>query len=106
MKHCVFFFLYKFQLKKMLKNYYHFFWKSNIGHNEVEGCPGAQANDDPLPVTLIIGAYVLIFSVASLTNKQLCSEECKVARTDKSYPKPVLCTYLTPCPTNRALYLG
>ena len=34
------------------------------------------------------------------------SKECKVARTDKSYSAPILCTYLTPNPTNRALYLS
>ena len=32
--------------------------------------------------------------------------KCPVARTDKSYSEPVLCTYLTPSLTNRALYLG
>ena len=32
--------------------------------------------------------------------------QCEVACTDKSYSEPVLCTYLTPSPTNRALYLG
>ena len=31
--------------------------------------------------------------------------DCKVARTDKSFSEHVLCTYLTPSPTNWALYL-
>ena len=39
--------------------------------------------------------------------KKAC-DECKVARTDKSYYEHVivLCTYLTPSLTNRALYLS
>ena len=40
---------------------------------------------------------------AHLANRLL---ECKVARTNKSYSKNVLCIYLTPSPTNRAFYLS
>ena len=32
--------------------------------------------------------------------------ECELACTDKSYSEHVLCTYLTPSPTNWALYLS
>ena len=34
------------------------------------------------------------------------SGEWEVARTDKSYSEHILCTYLTPSPTNWALYLS
>ena len=46
-----------------------------------------------------------VFNVSS-SDGCLMFIECKVARTGKSYSEPVLCTYLTPSPTNRAHYLS
>ena len=38
--------------------------------------------------------------------KKQIAYECKVACMDKSYSEHILCSYLTPSPTNWALYLS
>ena len=48
-----------------------------------------------------IGSAVIFYGAMDTSG----FHECEVARTDKSYSEHALCTYLTPSPTNQALYL-
>ena len=48
----------------------------------------------------------LVYVAYTINITGIIMYKCKVAHTDISYSEPVLCTYLTPSPTNRALYLS